>query len=246
MDLSYRNLTEIPNNLPSTLQKLYISENQITEIKNLPDSLKDLYIDYNQIREIKNLPNSLKELWISKNQIREIKNLPNSLKELWISKNQIREIKNLPNSLKELWISNNQIREINNLPSTLQKLDIAGNQIREIKNLPRTLQCLSIYNNPIEYINPVLYKHQLHNQLCEYIDTTHDRLKLCYLYKIAYLIPKLQRWWRKKNIQLKSGYKIDINTEIKYKPGVGIEYFNSLENFNNLKRRKIENKRTFF
>jgi hypothetical protein len=35
--------------------------------------------------------------------------------------------------------------------------------------------------------------------------------------------------WRKKNIQLKSGYKIDINTEIKYKPGFGIEYFNDLE-----------------
>jgi hypothetical protein len=35
--------------------------------------------------------------------------------------------------------------------------------------------------------------------------------------------------WRKKNIQLKSKYKLDINTEIKYKPNFGIEYYNNLK-----------------
>jgi Leucine-rich repeat (LRR) protein len=174
------------------------------------------------------------------NQIREIKNLPNSLQELWINNNQIREIKNLPDSLKKLYISGNQITEIKNLSSTLQLLYIKNNQIREIKNLPSSLKVLWIDNNPIEYINPVLYKHKLKDELCNLINTTPDKLKLCYLYKIAYLIPKLQRWWRKKNIQLKTKYKRDINTEIKYKPEFGIEYFNSLDDFNNLKRRKIE------
>ena len=127
-----------------------------------------------------------------------------------------------------LYICNNQITEINNLHK-LRRLDIRNNQITEIKNLPKSLKELWINNNLIEYINPVLYKHKLKYQLCNFINTTPDRLKLCYLYKIAYLIPKLQRWWRKKNIQLKSRYKIDINTEIKYKPKFGIEYYNDLK-----------------
>jgi Leucine-rich repeat (LRR) protein len=191
--------------------------------------IKKLNLDNNQIREINNLPHTLKKLHISNNQITEIKNLPTTLETLFIKYNQIREIKNLPKSLKRLFISHNQIREIKNLPRTLKKLWICNNQIREIKDLPNTLKILCICYNPIEYINPVLYKHRFADYLCRCINTRPNRLKLCYLYKIAYLIPKLQRWWRKKNIQLKTRYKIDINTEIKYKPGFGIEYFNDLE-----------------
>ena len=165
----------------------------------------------------------------SKNLTEIPNNLPNLLKYLWIDDNQIREINNLPNSLQELDIGNNQITEIKNLPNSLQTLIISNNQIREIKNLPNSLKYLDLDNNPIKYINPVLYKHQLRYKLCDLINTTPNRLKLCYLYKIAYLIPKLQKWWRKKNIQLKSEYKRDINAEIKYKPEFGIEYFNDLE-----------------
>jgi hypothetical protein len=84
----------------------------------------------------------------------------------------------------------------------------------------------------LKYVNSALYKNKVACRFCNFINIKPDRLKLCYLYKIAYLIPKLQRWWRKKNIELKTKYKIEINNEIKYKPGLGIEFYNNLNEIN--------------
>ena len=69
MDLSYQNLTEIPGDLPSGLEKLVISYNQITKIENLPSGLEKLWIHNNQITKIENLPDGLKELYIPRNPL---------------------------------------------------------------------------------------------------------------------------------------------------------------------------------
>jgi len=54
-------LTEIPDNLPQSLQELSLGANQITEIPyNLPQGLLYLYLSNNKITEIPyNLPQSL-------------------------------------------------------------------------------------------------------------------------------------------------------------------------------------------
>ncbi len=235
LNLSNQNLTEFPNDLSNSLTHLWINNNQITVIpNNLPNSLKILYLNGNQITEIpNNLPNSLKYLGISENQITEFPNgLPNSSPLGDVANSALAERW----SLNMLDLSYNRITEIHypqgGLLYTLTYLRIDNNQITEIHNLPDSLFYLNIDNNPINYINPKLYKHRLKNKLCELVDTTPDRLKLCYLYKIAYLILKLQRFWRKKLYIQKSKSKFSINREIECKPGVGIYYFKAIDEFN--------------
>jgi Leucine-rich repeat (LRR) protein len=214
-DLSFKHLSKIKkNSFSKNVIKLNLSFNRINDIPNeilTITNIKILDIGFNEIDKIKNLPKSLKELWIPRNKLTKIENLPNSLKELDISRNFITIIENLPTSLKVLWILNNPIKEIRSLPNQLEQLYMDYSLL--------------------EYIDPVLYKHQLIDYISEQnfnFEVIPKRLKLCYLYKIGYLIIKLQRWWRKKNIILKTKYKRDINEEIKCKPGVGIEYFNGI------------------
>ena len=115
LDLSNLGLTEIPENLPQSLQELHLYRNQITEIpETLPQSLRKMWLDNNQITEIPdNLPQSLQELDLKYNQITKIPdNLPQSLQRLHLRNNKITEIpKNLPQSLGYLWISDNEITE---------------------------------------------------------------------------------------------------------------------------------------
>jgi Leucine-rich repeat (LRR) protein len=42
LDLSYKNLTELPKDLPESLQELYCWGNQISKLENLPKSLQTL------------------------------------------------------------------------------------------------------------------------------------------------------------------------------------------------------------
>src|SRR2546425_1055217 len=69
-------LTELPDNLPTSLQILDCSYNKITEIGSLPPSLQKLDCSNNRITELKNLPVSLLGLYCSNNRITELKNLP--------------------------------------------------------------------------------------------------------------------------------------------------------------------------
>ena len=116
-----------------------------------------------------------------------------------------------------------------NLPNSLQHLDISENQISKIMNIPDSLINLNISCNPIKYVDPKLWKHELVEQFCRYVSTTPNRLKLCWKFQICYQVIKLQRWWRKKNIELKTNKKYDLNRELEYKPNFGIKYFEALE-----------------
>ena len=113
-------------------------------------------------------------------------------------------------------LSNTGLTKIENLNDGLQTLILNSNKITKIENLNEGLQLLSLHNNPIEYINPKLYKHRLAKQLCNYIDTTPDRLKVCYYWKMAYSVLVIQRIWRKKLDALKilDARKILKNIEV--------------------------------
>src|SRR5438067_2250979 len=67
LDLSHLNLSELLNNLPSFLQILDCSNNQIKELNKLP-SLQTLYCSHNQIKELNNLPSSLQYLYCENNK----------------------------------------------------------------------------------------------------------------------------------------------------------------------------------
>ena len=137
LDLSHLGLVSLPSNLPSSLQRLHCSFNQIKELPcNLPGSLQELDCSYNQI---KFLPS----------------NLPASLQILICHSNQIKVFpSNLPTSLQGLYSSSNQIIELpSNLPALLQILDFSSNQIRFLpSNLPASLQTLHCSGNPHMHI----------------------------------------------------------------------------------------------
>ncbi|MBE8992867.1 leucine-rich repeat protein [Microcystis aeruginosa] len=176
LDLSGRNLTEIPPEIPqlTSLQRLYLSYNQISEIPEALahlTSLQELNLNNNQIREIPEALaqlTSLQRLILSNNQISEIPEALahlTSLQVLNLNNNQIREIPEALahlTSLQTLDLSHNQIREIPEALShltSLQDLDLRNNQIREIPEALaqlNSLQYLYLSNNQIREIPEAL------------------------------------------------------------------------------------------
>jgi len=57
------------DNLPSTLQIVWCSDNQLTSLDNLPPNLQRLYCDNNQLTSLDNLPPTLQYLDCEKNTI---------------------------------------------------------------------------------------------------------------------------------------------------------------------------------
>jgi hypothetical protein len=70
-------------NLPNSLTKLIVEcIEDISQIDNLPCSLQDLYLVGCEILKIENLPDSLLKLRLSSNEITKIENLPENLLNL--------------------------------------------------------------------------------------------------------------------------------------------------------------------
>ena len=155
LDLSNKNLTEIPPEIPqlTSLQYLNLRNNQIREI---PEALAQL--------------TSLQLLDLSNNQISEI---PKALAQLtplqvlYLSHNQIREIPEALTqltSLQILGLTNNQIREIPKALAqltSLQVLYLSNNQIREIPEALAhlvNLKRLVLENNPITNVPPEIIR----------------------------------------------------------------------------------------
>ncbi|MFM6514793.1 MAG: COR domain-containing protein [Microcystis panniformis] len=178
LDLSGRNLTEIPPEIPhlTSLRSLALGHNQIREIPEALahlTSLRFLYLGHNQISEIpKALAQltSLRFLLLSDNQIREIPEALTqltSLQSLDLGHNQIREIPEALahlTSLQGLYLRNNQIREIPEALAyltPLQSLDLRNNQIREIPEALAhlvNLKRLVLKNNPITNVPPEIIR----------------------------------------------------------------------------------------
>jgi len=133
------NLTELPENLPKSLQTLECRFNKLTK---LPDDL----------------PNTLKELNCSANKLIKLPNLPITLQILYCGGNQLKELPNLPSALESLDCSGNKLTELpENLPITLRYLNCSSNKLRKLPNniiKLKNLRCFDYSNNEIEYIPP--------------------------------------------------------------------------------------------
>ncbi|NCR77025.1 MAG: GTP-binding protein [Microcystis aeruginosa K13-06] len=186
LDLSNKNLTEIPPEIPqlTSLLKLNLINNQISEI---PEALAQL--------------TSLQELNLSINRIRGIPEALaqlTSLQRLYLGNNQISEIPEALThltSLQLLNLSNNQIREIPEALAhltSLQLLDLSNNQIREIPEALAhltSLQYLYLHNNQISEI-PEALTHLTslpvldleNNQISEIPEALAQLTSLQYLY----------------------------------------------------------------
>ena len=153
------NITLLLNKF-TNLQKLYLSNNKLTEIKGLDKlvNLQELDLSNNEITEIKSLNTlvGLQKLYLSNNQITEIKDIDNliNLQVLNLSNNLITEIKGLDNlvNLQILSLYDNQITEIQGLYNlvNLKELYLHNNQITEIKGLDNIINLQILYLNENE------------------------------------------------------------------------------------------------
>ena len=155
LDVSYENLTSLPDDLPPKLITLWCFYNQLTTLpENLPPKLQCLWCTNNQLTSLpKELPLYLKELSCSNNHLVSLPDkLPQSLKRLECANNQLVSLPDkLPQSLQVLCCNCNQLTSLpEKLPPNLQVLSCNNNQLTSLpKELPPTLQQLWCYNNQL-------------------------------------------------------------------------------------------------
>ena len=92
--------------IDSKSTKLDLSDLGLTVLPSLPESLQKLYCSYNQLTE---LPHSVLEV---RNGVTYFLPLPDSLQSLHCSSNQLSVIPSLPLSLQVLFCSNNQLTRL--------------------------------------------------------------------------------------------------------------------------------------
>lgn len=132
-------LTELTNRGFNNINTINIGKGNITELLNLPSSIKKLYCSDNLLVELSGLPRQLEELHINNNHITtlDLKDLTELL-VLNCSSNKLVQIDNLPKSLTKLYCVNNNILTIDlrNLHN-LRELDITANaNSLHILNIP--------------------------------------------------------------------------------------------------------------
>ena len=176
LNLSNNGFTSISTGeLPSSLQNLYLSNNQLTQFDPttiaLPSSLQVLVLNYNQLTQFdpsQALPSSLQELGLSNNQLTQFNPsiaLPSSLQSLDLKVNQLTQFDPtiaLPSSLQVLVLNYNQLTQFDPsqaLPSSLQELGLSNNQLTQFNPsiaLPSSLQSLYLYNNQLTQFDPTI------------------------------------------------------------------------------------------
>ena len=115
LDLQYKSIHQIPNNLSNDLQIFNCSNNNITNIEHLPNTLQKFYCSLNNITKIENLPLTLKTFNCICNNISKIENLPHNLQIFSCYCNNITKIENLPNNLQIFDYDKNKIQFIDNI-----------------------------------------------------------------------------------------------------------------------------------
>ena len=165
------NFTELPDNLPNNLEKLYFeyNKNLKTLPNNLPTELKKLYCVCNQELDISiNLPNNLKELYYmfncTKNNINKHKKLhdilPKDLEILICKGNMIKKLPDdLPKNLKKLDCSINLIKELPKLPTSLEELYCDFNYGLISLDIPDNLKKIQIDKNQFDRFKKLLLIH---------------------------------------------------------------------------------------
>jgi uncharacterized protein YlzI (FlbEa/FlbD family) len=101
-----RGLKKVPDDLMEPIYTLKLYGNEIEKIENIPNSVQALYMDSNNLSKIENLPDTLTQLYVGNNKIERIEWLPKSLHTLGIHGNPIKEviINNKPKNLTSIVI----------------------------------------------------------------------------------------------------------------------------------------------
>jgi internalin A len=159
------------------LVNLYLSDNDITEVKNLPylKSLKLLSLSDNKLEDISGIVhlNNLEVLWLSGNRITDISPLENlkNLRELSIGFNPISDLRPLSDieGLEFLDISNTYIDNLDFLMylNNIKRLDSSLNHISNISSLkyaPNLIELSLTCNNisDLEVISELTNLKKLH------------------------------------------------------------------------------------
>lgn len=156
LSLSKNPLQYMPQDLPDTLEKLFLDRTEITRIGRLPPNLKTFSADGARLRSLpKQLPATLEKLFLQRNFLNSQlpRNWGMNLQVLNLEKNKLRCFpKNLPDSLRILKLSYNDIPSIpDNLPENLVFLAICHNKVRTVALSKRTkpIQCVYLANNQL-------------------------------------------------------------------------------------------------
>ncbi|XP_066271574.1 leucine-rich repeat transmembrane neuronal protein 3-like [Branchiostoma lanceolatum] len=166
-------LTRIPQNLPTSISKLDLSDNQITSISlsglTRYRNLRQLYLPRNRIANIRsgafsNLP-KLTTLSLNNNRITNLQpDVYSNLTKLYLDSNQIADIHpgafSNPSKLKRLYLRYNQITDIGKFSNLTQLrfLHLDENNITDLQpaaflNLTRLI-VLTLKSNQITKIHP--------------------------------------------------------------------------------------------
>ena len=150
LDLSDRNLTELPNLIRFyKLTRLNISMNKLKELVTLPSTLKILDCSNNNITKISSLPPVLKIFDCRFNKLKELIELPPILEILDCSYNEITHIPLLPSRLKIFECAYNNIIKLPRIPYNLSKLICNDNQLIILPLIPKHLDIFNYDSNPI-------------------------------------------------------------------------------------------------
>jgi Leucine-rich repeat (LRR) protein len=137
---------ELPSQWPSSLEKLRLVSNNLTELQSLPAGLLSLEVYSNYLTRLPHLPKGLKTLEAGDNHLNTLPELPDSLEKIDLKKNRLTVLTCLPIYLKFLDVSENQLIELPEPPMHLQKLVAACNHLTHLPELVNVLE-LNISRN---------------------------------------------------------------------------------------------------
>lgn len=136
------------------ITSLMFEPGRITQLKNLPHTIVKLHIANNELKTLTDLPENLVELNISSNSIQKL-DLRQQLKLLVLeaSYNELVEL-NLPLNIESVIINHNKLRELDLDGLTrLKTLHCNGNPLLSIQHYPNTIEDFLMENNPVIYID---------------------------------------------------------------------------------------------
>jgi hypothetical protein len=139
------------------LQKIKISNTNITTIAFMPSDIKELIIKKGDIQIVNFMliAQTINKISIINNKINKIFNLEvlSNLVFIDLSQNDITEIPLLPENLLTFIATHNKIKQITNLNSKLVELNLSNNLISEMINIPHSIESINISRNNIKIVD---------------------------------------------------------------------------------------------
>ncbi|WP_439397697.1 NEL-type E3 ubiquitin ligase domain-containing protein [Bradyrhizobium sp. PMVTL-01] len=136
LDVPLNRLTNLPDELPASLQRLDVSGNQLSSLPALPSGLRGLEVTSNRLASLPAvLPAGLQFLGANYNRLLNLPEpLPASLQFLHVSHNQLTSLPvALPAMLEFLDVSQNQLTDLPPaLPASLAFLDVSQNHLTSL------------------------------------------------------------------------------------------------------------------